>query len=214
MKFVNKVAQIALVLSALPIASMAGESGTVYTQLSTNGLGLGYATSVNDDFAVRGQVNYLKQSFSGNVGDFGSAATLAVDINLSSVQLVADWYPTASGFRLTGGGVINNNKITVAGTGASFGTASGQTVNGEIKLSDGISPYLGLGYSAKPKDAKGLGLNFDLGVMFQNPKVTLTSTGTVNASQTDIDAQIAKVQDAVNNLKVMPVIGLGISYSF
>lgn len=211
MKLSTKLAHLALVLGTLPVAAMAGDSGTVYTQLGTNGLGVGYAASVSQDWAVRGQFNTFKQSFSGDVGDFGAGSSLTLDLNLNSVQVVGDWYPMDSGFRLSGGVVFNNNKITLAGTGDV--NSKPATVNAEIKMSDSVSPYLGLGYSTKPKDAKGLGFNFDLGVMFQNPKATMTATG-AGVTQADIDAQLAKVQDAIDKLKTMPVIGLGISYSF
>ena len=212
MKLSTKVAHIALVLGALPLAAMAGDMGTVYTELSTNGLGLGYAKSVSEDWAVRGQINALpKQTFTGDVGDFGSTSNLKIEIDWTSVQLMGDWYPSTGGFRLTGGVVVNNNKITISGTGNVNNKPA--TINSEIKMSDGITPYLGLGYSTKPKDAKGFGFVFDLGVMMQKPTATLAATG-AGVTQADIDAQLVKVQDAIDKLKLFPVFGIGVSYSF
>jgi hypothetical protein len=112
---------------------------------------------------------------------------------------------------MSGGVVFNSSKITLAGNGNVNNKPA--TVNAEIKMSDGIAPYAGIGYSTKPKDAKGFGFVFDLGVMFQNPKSTLTATG-AGVTQADIDAQNKKVQDAIDNLKVFPVFGIGLSYSF
>jgi hypothetical protein len=209
MKLSKKITLLALVLGTLPVAALAGDAGTLYTQLGTNGIGLGYAMSVSKDFAVRGQYNTYKRTFSGDVGDFGSTSALTMDLSLESLQVVGDWYPSDGGFRLSGGLVFNNNKITIAGTGDVNGTS--RTVNAELKMSDTVAPYIGLGYSSKPKDAKGFGFNFDLGVMFQKPKASLTAAG---ASQADIDAQTVKMQDAADKLKNMPVLGLGISYSF
>lgn len=200
-----------LVLALAPFVTRAGDAGTVYTQLGINGLGLGYAASVTPDWAVRGQVNWLpKQSYTGNVGDFGSGANLTIDLTWSSFQLVGDWYPGDGGFRLSGGVVFNDNKITLAGTGSVNGTAG--TVNGEIKLSQDPAPYLGLGYSIRPQRAKGWGFNMDVGVMFQNPKASLSATGGPSAA--DVAAQRAKMQDAIDQLKVMPVLALGVSYAF
>ncbi|MDP3651995.1 MAG: hypothetical protein Q8R67_09965 [Rhodoferax sp.] len=210
MKLSTKIAQLALVLGALPVAALAGDTGTVYTQLGTNGLGIGYAASVSDDWAVRGQYNTMKQSFSGDVGDFGSGSSLDVKIDFNSLQLVGDWYPMGEGFRVSGGVVFNNNKITLNGTG-SVNNGPQTAVTAEIKMSDGVAPYLGIGYSTKPKVAKGLGFNFDLGVMVQNPKATLTAPA---ASAADVAAEQAQMQDAVDKLKYMPVLALGISYSF
>jgi hypothetical protein len=210
----KKLIEIALVLSAIPAAAFAGDMGTVYTQLSTNGLGLGYAASVSEDFAVRGQINALpKQTFTGDVGDFGSGNTMTVELNWSSAQLLGDWYPSSSGFRMSGGLVFNSSKLTLSGQGKVGTNTSPSTVDAEIKMSDGVAPYAGIGYSTKPKDAKGLGFVFDLGLMFQNPKVTLNATGGgVTAAQ--IEEQRVKVQEAIDKLKIFPVFGIGLSYSF
>jgi hypothetical protein len=214
MKLSRKLASIAIVLGALPAVAMAGEAGTVYTQIGTNGLGLGYAKSVSQDWAVRGQYNALpKQSFSGDVGDFGSGSSLTVDLNWSSVQLLGDWYTGDGGFRVSGGVVFNNNKITVAGTGTVGSNTAPSTVNAEIKMSDSVSPYVGIGYSTRPKDAKGFGFTYDLGVMFQNPKATLTATGG-GVTPAQIEEQRVKVQDAIDKLKIMPAFSIGVSYSF
>ena len=107
--------------------------------------------------------------------------------------------------------VVNNNKVTIIGTGKVNNKDA--TVNGELKMSDSLSPYLGLGYSTRPKDAKGLGFNFDLGVLFQSPKVSLTADGAL-IQQSDIDSQLKTMQDAADKLKIFPVLGLGVSYAF
>lgn len=211
MKLSRSITSIALALSVLPFAAQAGDYGTVYTQFGTNGLGIGYAASVAKNWAVRGQYNTLNLSYTGDVSDVNSTGSADLKIKFNSVQVVGDWYPMdSSSFRLSGGVVFNNNKITLDGTGT-VGTTQNTTVNAEIKMSDSLSTYLGLGYSNRPKEAKGFGFNFDLGLMLQNPKVTLVAPA---ASATDVATQQAKIQDAVDKLKVMPVIGLGISYSF
>ena len=211
MKLTTKIKQLALILSALPLAAMAGEMGTIYTQVGTNGVGLGYAKSVTDTIALRAQINALNMSFTGDVGDFGSASKLDVNLSMGSVQVVGDWYPTDGGLRLSGGLVFNNNKITVKGVGSVNGKSA--TVDAEVKMSDGVAPYLGVGYSTRPKDAKGLGFNFDLGAMFQNPKATLAATGP-GVTAADVETQRLKVQEAADKLKVMPVNAVGVSYSF
>ena len=211
MKLNSKIFILAVTLSLSPLAANAGDSGAFYGQVGTNGPGLGYAASVNNDWAVRGQFNAYKMSFSGDVGDFGDSANLTADIKLQSILLLADWYPTASGLRLSGGGVVNSNKVTLAGTGQVAGKVA--TVKGELKMSDSLSPYLGVGYANRPKEAKGLGFNVDLGVMFQTPKASLTAIGS-GITQADIDTQLKKMQAAADKLKWLPVLGFGVSYGF
>jgi len=210
MKLSNKIAIAALVLGALPLAASAGDNGTIYTTLGSNGVGIGYAKSVSEDWAVRGQYNQYKQTYTGNVGDFGAAAVMNLDIDWNSFQALGDWYPGDGGFRVSGGVAFNNNKITLSGTGATVGTATNQTVSAEIKMSENPSPYLGVGYSTKPKFAKGFGFVFDAGIMFQDPKVTIVSS----ASASETAAQRAKVEDAIKDLRNMPVVSVGLSYSF
>jgi hypothetical protein len=206
----KKLTQLALFLTALPLAAVAGDAGTMYTQLGTNGLGIGYAASVSNSWAVRGQYNTMKQSYSGDVGSYGPGSALEVKIDFDSLQLLGDWYPAGDGFRLSGGVVFNNNKITVTGTGQVNGVNG--TVNGQIKMSESAAPYIGIGYSTKPKVAKGFGFTFDAGVMFQDPKATLTATGGPTAA--DIAVGQRQMQEAADNFKNMPVLSLGLSYSF
>ncbi len=205
-----KKSWLALIVAALPLGAVAGEMGTVFTQVGTNGVGLGYAASVNEDWAVRGVLSGYNQTFTGDIGDFGPNSNLNVKLDLSSAQIVADWYPMGDGFRVSGGAVFNNNKISISGVGKVDGVTT--TVDAEVKMSDGVSPYLGVGYSNKPKYAKGFGVTFDLGVMFQNPKATIAPQTTLSA--TNVANGTAELQNAMNKLKNMPVFAVGISYSF
>lgn len=211
MKLRQTIFNLALAAAALPLAAQAGDAGTLYTQLSTNGIGVGYGASLSERWALRGQYNTYSMNFSGDVSDIGNGGNSDIKVKLNSFQLLGDWYPGEGGFRLSMGVVANDNKITLDGTGNVNGKTA--TINGEVKLSDTISPYLGIGYSVRPRNARGWGFIFDLGIMGQTPKVTLNATGG-GVTQGDIDAQKAKIEDAVNKLRIMPVIGLGVSYSF
>lgn len=214
MKLIHKLSAVALVLGVLPVAASAGDAGTVYTQLSSNGFGIGYAMSVSPSFAVRGQYNaFSKQSFSGDSGDFGSGSSVKAEMDWSSAMLAGDWYPAGDGFRVTGGVVFNNNKIAVTGQGKIGDDTALSTINAEMKMSNSPAPYLGIGYGVKPKMDKGLGFNMDFGIMFQDPKATLNVT-TTTASNADIAKERREFQDAADKFKYFPVLSFGISYSF
>ena len=53
MKLSKKIACIAVLAGALPVAAMAGDMGTLYTQIGFSGLGIGYAKSVMAVFDCR-----------------------------------------------------------------------------------------------------------------------------------------------------------------
>jgi len=130
MKSVKQWVQVALLAGALPVAAVAGDVGTVYTQFGTNGLGIGYAQSVAPDWAVRGQFNTLNLSYSGDVSDTTSSGSADLKFKFNSVQVVGDWYPSDGGFRLSGGVVFNDNKITLDGTGTVKDALNNRSPNG------------------------------------------------------------------------------------
>ena len=210
----KKLASVLVLACAAPVAAVAGDIGSVYLDLGMNGIGLGYGHSLSENWAARVQYNKYLRSFTGDVGDYGAQANMKLDFTLSSLQLLADWYPFSGGFRFTGGVVKNDNKISLAATNANVGNLTGQTVNGEITMSKSPSPYLGIGYSSRPQSASGFGFVFDFGVMGQDPDVSLSIPGATAAQQADIDQQIAKTRSSLSPLKTWPVLSLGLSYSF
>lgn len=200
-------------LILLPLAASAGDGGTVYGQVSTLGYGLGYSKSVSESWSLRGQYSGYGKDFNANLSDTGSAAGTNLDakLKLETMGLMADWYPFNGGFRMTLGAAANNNKVDFSGVGNVNGVTA--NVNGTLKFSSGFSPFVGIGYLSRPATAKGLGFVFELGVLFQDPKVDMTATGG-GVTQADINKQKAKIEDDAQALRNYPVIALGISYAF
>ena len=197
MKIAKKIAGIALAVLTSTTAT-AGEPGTVFSQINSWGFGIGYAKSVNDNWAVRGQYNTF---------DFG-AEFLGGFSRSEAVQLLADWYPSASSFRLSAGIVFDQSKDQLNGKILGFQVSQPYTT----KQSDNPVPYLGLGYATRPKDAKGWGFTGDLGFTFNNNPSTTLDNGRGSASQADYDKFI---QDHNNTYsKTKGVVGFGVSYSF
>lgn len=202
----------ACMLSVLCAAAHAGDAGVIYGQVSTLGLGIGYALPVAEHWAVRAQYNNYQRSFTGDLADTGSTGNLNIQLGLESFELLGDWYPFSGGFRLSAGVVANNNRITFSGVG----TVNGQqaNVNGTLQFSNGASPYLGLGYSSRAATARGWGVNVDAGILYQNPSATLTASGNPSVTQSDVNAQQAKINSDAQALRNYPVIGVGLTYAF
>jgi hypothetical protein len=200
-------------LTLLSLAASAGDGGTVYGQVSTLGYGLGYSKSVSESWALRGQYSGYSASLTGNLSDTGSGAGTSLDgkLKMETLGLLADWYPFGGGFRMTLGAAANNNKLDFSGVGSVNGVTA--NVNGTLKFSSGYSPFVGIGYLSRPATAKGLGFVFELGVLFQDPKVDMTATGG-GVTQADINKQKAKIEDDAQALRNYPVLALGISYAF
>jgi len=73
---------------------------------------------------------------------------------------------------------------------------------------------LGLGYGHQL--GSGWGFTFDLGASIGKAKISETHTGTVlgNASQADIDRELAELRDGVGKIRLIPQISLGVATRF
>lgn len=213
------LAGLALVAAASP--SLAAGHG-LYTGVGTLGYNLGYKFSVTKSLGLRVGVNTFKYSDKIKQGDVEYKG----DLKLNSVELTADWHPFGNGFALTGGVLVNDNKFT----GDARPTLPGQLKVGDRvfsgadprarvvgKLGDGVTPYVGLGYTLNPVAAKGLRFNVGLGVVMQDPEVKLTVSG-VNDPTGRLEDERLKaerdLQKELDDLKTYPVVTVGFSYAF
>jgi hypothetical protein len=202
-------------------SAMAGEHG-VYGGISTLGIGVGYKYSFNDKFGVH--VGYNGGQLNGSITednvDYDGKA------KLNSVELVADYHPFGNGFAVSAGILYNKNKFTADGSSSvTTITINGQTYVGvnpsahyDARLDDDKwSPYIGIGWSSNPGGAPGWAFNARLGVLFQNPKGSLSTSGIVDTTGT-LERNRAEAERSLNDdldkVKVYPVIGLGASYAF
>jgi hypothetical protein len=196
----------------------------VSTRIGTLGIGVDVAKSITPQ--VNGRVGF----------NFGNIATSRTDsginydaqLNLSSVQLVGDYYPFRSnGFRVTGGLVAQSNKFAVTskpGNNGNYTIDNNQfnasevgNLTGEYKYSNSIAPYFGIGIGKSTNE--GFGFNADLGVMFAgSPKVTLNASNptfnTNSVTRTALDNQVRQTESDLKGFNLYPVLSIGLSYGF
>jgi len=82
-----------------------------------------------------------------------------------------------------------------------------------------VAPYFGIGCGNAVSKSGRLRFAFDLGVMFQgSPEVDLTATASDPGLQSELNAELEKevkeIEDDVKDIKLYPVISLGLSYRF
>jgi hypothetical protein len=137
---------------------------------------------------------------------------------------LADVFPFARGFRLTGGALVNRNRYTVE-----TDVETEITVNGhdyEITEFDGtvsfpiLAPYVGIGWGKAAGRDKRWHFACDLGVLYQGePRVRAEATAKYgsqqNALDRDLDRDMEAVEDDVSSYGgFYPVISLGVSFRF
>jgi len=191
----------------------------------TLGVGAEVGLGLTDSIILRGGADYLKFNFDSTIDQ--------VDYNmepeLKNASLLLDWHPFANGFRLTGGVYLNDNEINVDGTyrkdliPGQYQQYAHLTdlahVKGTVDFNT-FAPYAGLGWASN-HGAKGWGVAFDVGVMFQGePKVSdlhaESNFGLENHPEVVqfLDEQKQAIEDDLNEFRYYPVASINLTYNF
>lgn len=219
----RRIRQAALV-AALLVTGTASAAG-VGIRAGTTGIGGDVAFELVPTLSARFGYSWLNFNTSVDSTDTNYDAKA----KLSNGNLFLDWAPLGPFFRVTGGLVLNANKVDVTaqatgGTftlgGTTYSAADVGTLTGTVKSGNSAAPYLGIGYGR----VAGAGVNFyaDLGVMFQGtPKASLAATcgpATPAALCSQIQASTAleavDLQDSIKNFKYYPVASIGVTIGF
>lgn len=213
-------------LAASASSAYAANSG-IGVNVGTLGLGLDYVQPVTP--SLNGRLGFDTYSYSHSQSNSG--IDYDAKLKLNTVHALADWHPFEGSFRLTGGLMFNNNKLSLSGkpTGGTY------TINGNVynatdvtDLSASIdfkhvSPYFGIGFGNPVANDKAWGFSADIGVLYQgSPRPSLSATcgpaiaGTATCTQlqSDTAAQQSKLANDLSNYKWYPVISLGAYYHF
>ena len=216
MKFLRT--NILLLLAALACSGNAAAGDNIWFGVKAGTLGVGGEVSWRpiEWLDLRGGINFYDYDDATDYGGIDYDGTLALTGNFR--------FPL-SPFRLTVGAYQNNNEIQLSSqdaatylignnpipyTQADIGTLSAVAGFGSV------APYLGAGFDFDIMDRFGLSLDF--GVLWQgSPTVTMTADGLLGSDPAflaDLNAEIAEVQDEVENLKAYPAISIGFNFNF
>lgn len=215
-------ASLALAAACACVPALATDLG-VSLELGTTGVGVHLSTPIAPQLDLRVGGNFLDYKH--------NTSTRGVDydakLRLQTFDLLLDYFPQANSvFRVSGGLVIDNNRLDATGQPQGAGT---YTLNGTTYTLGSLSgratfrspsPYLGIGWGRATSARKGWSLTSDLGVIFQgNARTSLTANGCSPAAAcstlaSDLAAENQSLQDKLHNLRYFPVIRVGASYSF
>ncbi len=210
---------LAAALSVLTIPAYADI--TVNAKISTLGLGLEAAFPMTQSINARLGFNTYKYSFNEATTSNGLTTNFSGNLNLGSLQALADWHPWEGSFRVSGGLVYNNNKFTMtaqpsAGTinigGVPYPVAAGQHVNATVDFTK-VAPYLGIGLGRTPKNT-GLSFTSDIGILFQGTPNASVTTNITGVDDADLNKANTDLKDALKSFNIYPVISIGIGYTF
>ena len=205
--------------TALVLCTTAAQAGELYANIGVPGVMLGYAQPLGPLLGLRLDVATL-----GERSDRRSEDGINYDAKLkaSRTALLADWFPFAGSFRLTGGVTSNQYKLDLLATGAGGSLTIGSTTyvttaadqfRVQVKFPSS-TPYVGFGWGHN--SGSGLRFSLDVGAKIGKATVSYALSGPLaqQATQADIDAELAELRDGVGKIRAVPQLTVGLGYSF
>lgn len=205
--------------TALVLCTGAVQAGELYANIGVPGVMLGYAQPLGPMFGLRADVATL-----GDRSDRRTEDGINYDAKLkaSRTALLADWFPFAGSFRLTGGVTSNQYKLDLLATGAggsltigstTYTTTAADQFRVQVKFPSS-TPYVGFGWGHN--SGSGLRFSLDVGAKIGKATVSYALSGPLaqQASQADIDAELAELRDGVGKIRAVPQLTVGLGYSF
>jgi hypothetical protein len=215
----------------------------IVPELSTLGIGGHVVKKITPKIDARLGINNFGMDINVNETEYDYKGNL----NLFNVSTLVDYQPFKNvGVRLSSGLVFGNNNIkgtadvservanelgevTIGGQRIDIRDLNIEnlaTIDTDIEINEGVSPYLGIGGGNAVKPGKGLGFWWDLGVVFSgSPNAEVTSN-----FSTDIPAELREevvaaadealkdeekdLNEALDIMGIYPVLSLGLSYQF
>lgn len=205
--------------AALALAQPA-KAQEIYLKAGLPGYGVGFAQPLTPHLGVR--ADYLL------IGDRTERRTeegIDYDATLKANRgaLLVDLFPFAGSFRISAGMTAAKYKLDLVAQGRTGGTitignttyptTSNDRFEVQVKMPSSM-PYLGIGWGHQSNS--GLRFSFDIGAAIGKAKLSYQLSGPIaqQASQQDIDAELAELRDGVAKIKAIPQLTLGIGLSF
>jgi hypothetical protein len=209
------------VAAAVLLAAGSVRAGTLGAGLRIGTLGGGGDLTVNLG---------SKLNFRAGAGFFSYDDTVELDeatvdgeLNLQTIPLLLDWHPAASGFRVSGGVVLNENEVDMSATpGDELNLQDRdfvvQGLDGRLTFDD-VAPYLGIGYGDAVGDGGRVRFSCDFGLMYHGePAVSATAVAQDPAVQDELNqalqAEVEEFEEDISGFVIYPVVNVGLSFAF
>ena len=212
--FGNKAGLVVLTLLAASVANADNDFG-LGVKVGTLGIGLEASWKPLPYMDIRIGTSSYDYDNDGKYGNINYDAVFALD----QYYATANFHFPISPMRISAGIYSNGNEFLLINDqfddigvypGDQIGIITSKTTF------DGTAPYLGIGFDFTL--AGKLGLNFDLGVLWQGePEVTLDADGILGLDpnfQDALEAERQALEDDLSDFKAWPVISLGFVYKF
>jgi len=210
-----KRCSLMILLLALAGLSSRAQAADLAVGAKVGTLGLGLEATVNLVPMVA-NIRLQGNLFNYNTTITETNVTYDGQLKLGSVGLLADIYPFASKFRITGGLYYNGNKLELNSQQAGVVVVGGNAyLNPNIRTTidfNQVAPYIGIGWGDAISSGSPFGFSFELGALYQGtPNSTVIAPGIAPA---DIAAEKRKLDDSLSRFTWYPVVAVGVNWRF
>ena len=205
------------IMAALALGANA-QDFEVGVGISTFGLTLTPEMQINDKVGIRAPLGFASYSDTFSEEDVDLDAT----VGIGGFAILGDFYPTQSGFRLSGGLALPRYQLEGTTSGSIDFEGTEYTIDKfEANLgTEGVAPIVGLGYKFSSIAGSGWSGAIDLGAMFNvGYGASYDVTGLSPADQAQFDAEAEQyVEDIESEAEkgggILPFVSVSISYKF
>lgn len=170
--------------------------------LTTFGPTIEGSYTIQPGLDVRG-IGFIPLSGSLSGEEVADDYTLDGEVETGAIAIMADYYPTGAGWRISGGLFFAPNALA---SGVITETATGDTFSGSLEMDNSVAPIITGGYRH----------TFDNNVYVSGDIGVIVSGFSVESDATDAatQADIAEINAELDDLPVYPFVGISVGFSF
>ncbi len=207
---------VAFLLASLPPGSAAAQTGFAL-RAGSLGAGVEVAHQFRGPLAIRAGGSYFPLNREITFENETIDLDVSVEARFASAQLFADFMPFGHWFRLTGGLMYNgvNARASLEALedytikSRTFTKAQVGTLAVDLSHDRTIAPYAGVGIGNVASGSRRIGLTLDAGILFSGPVQVRNVRGTGMIEP--MTEATATVQEALNEIRIYPVISIGLA---
>ncbi len=210
---------VVLIAGIFLFSNIWGQEYSASMDLGFKGVGLSLSKSFSEQINARVGFSYFTLEVEG-----GDPATddyvYTANPKLTTLNVLADYFPFENWFRVTGGVVFNLNVIDTKLTPTQTYTIGGDSytpeemgdLNANITFPP-VAPYLGIGFGNAVSREPGFSYTLDFGTFYQGAaKVDLTAEGLLSPSASSDQEQT--LENNLSSFKWYPVVTFSVNYTF
>lgn len=166
---------------------------------------------LNNRFGVRGI--FGEGSLSADPSIEGN--TYEGDVSLGGIGLIFDYYTRGDAIRLSAGAITLNHRFEGATSGNTVvnGTLYDAPLNLSASFEQSLAPMISVGVQTPIRNSRFLFFG-DFGLVYTGGASATGTDPTNTITQSDIDAELADINNAIDDLPIAPFLNLGIGFSF